>query len=339
MKTSNNISQAILDRQILEASTILLTSHINPDGDGIGSELALYYHLSEMGKDCRIINTSKTPEVYSFLNENKVIETYSVDHDEWIKKAALVIILDIGDISRIGEMRNLFSNKSISICIDHHPARDEKVYTYTMINTEEPSTGSIVYKYLIHARNNKKLPLNIAVPLYVALITDTGSFRYSNTNSEAHHMAAHLIESGVKPNEIQNYVYESRPMVQVKLLGKIIDGLQFQFEKQFVWFIVNSKMMSECGASHKDIDGFTDFARTIQGVEISCMILELPDNNIRLNFRSKGKYSVNDIAGKFKGGGHPFAAGAVIENCDVTDAENLVLEEMKSKFCGSSDVN
>ena len=197
----------------------------------------------------------------------------------------------------------------------------------------------MVYHYLVNARQSKLMPLDVAIPLYVALITDTGSFRYSNTNSSSHEMAARLIESGVKPHEIQRHIYESRPLVQVRLLGKVIDGIKFDFSDQFAWFIIDAKMLNDHGATPEDIEGFTDFIRSINGVEIACMILELPDRKIRLNFRSKGIYSVNDIAEKFKGGGHPFAAGAIIDKCDIVSAEKMILYEIQHKIQGTAHVD
>ena len=332
MKTRNDISLNKLNELIQKAGSILLTSHINPDGDGLGSELGLYHHLKEIGKDCKIINTSSFPALYNFLDQDSVTLTYSIDHNQWIKEVDLIIILDIGDINRVGPMRELFSRDSISICIDHHPVRSSEDYTYICTDTNEPSTGSIIYKYLVQARATTRLPQKIAIPLYVALITDTGSFRYSNTNYEAHEMAANLIKSGVKPHEIHTRVYESRPISQVRLLGMIIENLQFELNRRFVWFIITSEMMKLSGISPAEIDGFTDFARTINNVEVACMILELPDQKVRINFRSKGKYSVNDVAAKFHGGGHPFAAGAIVENTTCVDVKEIILEEMKAKF-------
>ncbi|MFQ6611041.1 MAG: bifunctional oligoribonuclease/PAP phosphatase NrnA [Fidelibacterota bacterium] len=332
MKTRNNISLNKLNQLIQNANSILLTSHINPDGDGIGSELGLYHYLNDIGKDCKIINTSPIPELFKFLDQDSVTLTYSSDYNQWIENVDLIIILDIGDIKRVGPMKELFSKDSISICIDHHPVRSSEDYSYICVDTNEPSTGSIIYKYLLQANTSKQLPLKIAVPLYVALFTDTGSFRYSNTNFEAHEMAADLIKSGVKPHEIQTRVYESRSISQVRLLGMIIDNLNFELNGKFVWFVITSEMMENSRISPSEIDGFTDFARTINNVEIACMILELPDQEVRINFRSKGKYAVNDVAAKFKGGGHPFAAGAIVENTSCMDVKNIILQEMKIKI-------
>lgn len=335
----SNINFSDLQRIISSAGPILLTTHVNPDCDGLGSEIALYHHLKSIGKECRIINISGMPEVHKFLDLEGNAEKYSKDMDEWIKSVDITILLDIGDGNRIGEMKDIVFENTKTICIDHHRIRKGSKYTYTMVNLNEPSTGTIIWKYLRFLDSDSKFSIPIATGLYAALVTDTGSFKYSNTGVESHHMASDLINSGINSYEIHMHIYENRSLEQVRLLGKVIENINFYNNGEIALFAITQNDLEQCKASHEDIDGFTEFCRSIRGVEIACMILETSENNFRINFRSKGKYIINDIAEKLNGGGHPLAAGASILNQSVADAENKILALINHKIQGDVNVS
>jgi bifunctional oligoribonuclease and PAP phosphatase NrnA len=339
MRDMNNINFSDLQQLISSAGPILLTTHINPDCDGLGSEIALFYHLKSIGKECRIINNSGMRDLYNFLDMDGHIEKYSTDMDDWIKSVDITILLDIGDANRIGNMKEIVFENTKTICIDHHRVRKDNTYSYTMVNLNEPSTGSIIWKYLRSLDSESKLTMPIATGLYAALVTDTGSFKYYNTNEEAHLMATDLINSGIIPYDIHRHIYENRSLEQVRLLGRVIENINFHNNGEFVLFIITLYDLEQCRATHEDIEGFTDFCRSIRGVEIACMILEESENNLRINFRSKGKYIINDVAEKLNGGGHPLAAGANILNQSVAEAEKIILTLISNKIHGDDDVS
>ena len=183
-------------------------------------------------------------------------------------------------------------------------------------------------------------PEKIASPLYMSLVTDTGSFKYSNTTSDAHIMAANLIDSGVKGYEIQRSIYEQQKLVSIILLAKVVQRLKHSENMKAVWTIITQSMLNEIGATQNDIDGVTEYIRSIKDVEISFMILELSDGSFRINFRSSGNYSVNDIAEIFNGGGHKFAAGARLDDSyDISRIESIIIEKINEKIPGEINVN
>ena len=149
--------------------------------------------------------------------------------------------------------------------------------------------------------------------IYTAVMTDTGCFRYSNTDSHCHNIAIECIEVGVDISSIYQRIYESSSQARVALLGKILGDIHYELDGEFAWFIIDQKMMDDAKATNADVEGFSDFVRTIRGVEVAMMVLENVDGSCRLNFRSKGKYVINGIASELGGGGHQFAAGAIVD--------------------------
>ena len=331
MNALYQISWLELDDILRDAHSILLTTHINPDGDGIGSQVAFFHHLKEWEKDVRIINMSSLPFQYQYLNDGDIIEQYCSEHDDWIHQTDLAVIFDVGNPSRIKTIGDLILGKKTTICIDHHASHNTDSYTHNIVDPGAPSTGSLLWEYFLATRGKGPLPLSIADALYTAIVTDTGSFRYSNTNVHAHRMAIHMIESGTIPQRIHQLVFEQRKLSQVRLLGQILEGLKFAADGQVVWFHVTEEMLDRAGADGEDVDGYTDFVRSIKGVEIAFMLMETSDQ-LRINFRSKGKYSVNDVARHFGGGGHKFAAGATIKGASIIDLEPQLLEQIKLKI-------
>lgn len=300
-------------KSLVNSQRIVLTTHVSPDGDGIGSEVALYHFLRNMGKEVRIFNPSPLPEEYEFLDRGGIIEEYSPGHHTEIEKADAFVVLDIGAYTRLRELGDVVKNASgTTICIDHHPAKGGQQFDLEYIDIHVAATGVLVYN-LIRYIDPDALNFDIAEGLYTALMTDTGSFRFSNTTPRAHDMARDLLEYGVEPYKVFEHVYESYSIERIKLLGKIIDSLQFTENRKIAYFPVSLAMQEEVGARTSDVEGFTDFVRSVGGIEVAVMFHEVTPTRTRINFRSKGRVIINTVAKHFKGGGHKFAAGAVIE--------------------------
>ena len=313
---------------IKKSNTILLSTHINPDGDGLGSEVAIYYYLRDLGKECKIINISETSEKYDFLNKNSIIEKYNKDiHKEWISLCDCALIFDIGNYKRLGEISHIIEKNNVYCAsIDHHPSEDN-FFDYRFLDVNAPATGYLVWEYFKSIKYN--LSKDIADGLYTALITDTGSFRYNSTTPDCHLMAKEILEAGVKPYDVYSKVYEQRTIPQVKLLSSVINTMNIK--EEFLSIKITQEMLKKCDAHLEDVDGFTDFARSIKGVEVSFMISEINSNKFRINFRSRGKYIINDIAQHFNGGGHKLAAGATVENISMEDLENKIFTMLNKK--------
>ena len=299
-----------LHKTIDGADRILLSTHENPDGDGLGSACAMYHYLKGQGKDCRIIHISELPFEYEFLNTGQAIETYNADiHNEWISQVDLALIFDVGDYRRtrqIGE--ELASNNIHIVNIDHHPDLSDGRFADNFINMDAAATGEMVYDFLKAV--NVYMTKEIAEGIYTGIVTDTGSFSYSNTNQKCHHIAVECIEAGVNTYQIYQSVYENRSKGRVALLGLIINKIEYNKTGELAWFTIDKSMMAQVNANQTDVDGFTDFVRKIRGVEVAVMIVEKDNNTCRVNFRSKGKYIINGIAKSLGGGGHKLAAGA-----------------------------
>ena len=197
-----------INNYIKEADTILLTMHENPDGDGLGSATAMYYYLKEIKKDCRILNVSLVPVEYDFLNKDDIIETYDPDvHNSWISTVDLAIIFDVGDYKRIRELKTqIKDNKIKTLNIDHHPHPKDHPFTYNVVDLNAASTGDMVYDYIKSVRDGNISKL-MAKGIYTAVMTDTGCFRYSNTNTHCHDIAIECLEVGVNTTNIYQLIY------------------------------------------------------------------------------------------------------------------------------------
>lgn len=333
-----NIDWGKVDEVISKANKIFLTTHENPDGDGLGSEVAFYHHLTETGKEVKIINCSPTPEIYDYLNSDSCIETFNeLVHLEWIKKADLAIVFDVGDFKRVREIKSLINEYDIPVMnIDHHPHPDNHGFSYNIVDTKSAATGCMVRSYLKEARS-KPLTRQICDGIYTAVMTDTGCFKYSNTDTYCHSIAIECLEKGVDSNFIYQKIYENSSKTRIHLLGEMISNIRYALDGQFAWSIVTNDIIKKHQASKDDLDGFSDFIRSIKGVEVAFVIYEVSKDICRINFRSKGKFTVNNIAKSFGGGGHAFASGAVVnksldkaKNYIVNNCEKMLKEQIKA---------
>jgi len=320
----------ILNNIIKDSNSFILSTHVNPDGDGLGSQLAFYYYLKDMGKQCKIINHSSLPSHYKFLDSDNVIEQYSDElHSDYFKKVDVAIIFDIGDCKRLESVYyKLKDMNSYIVSIDHHPSKND-FFDHCFVDLSMPATGYMVWDFLMY-NNYKDIPIKAAEGLYCALITDTGSFRYNSTTPECHEMASHLLSLGVKPYDVYSNVYERREIPQILLLSLAINKIKFYSDGEFAGYVIDQKLLEKANAKHNDVEGFTDFVRSIKGVEVAFMILE-QRYDLRINLRSRGKYIIRDIAEHFGGGGHKLAAGATIKNISIEKIESKIVDLLNRK--------
>ncbi|MFH1852015.1 MAG: bifunctional oligoribonuclease/PAP phosphatase NrnA [Candidatus Neomarinimicrobiota bacterium] len=307
------------------AGRILLTTHENPDGDGLGCLSAMYDYLLSIKKECRILCPSELPTEFEFLVHADAIRQYNPVSDvSWVSRADLVVVFDVGDFNRLRVLGNAIREHSIpTVNIDHHLHVNENLFTYNLVDLQTAATGEILFDFFKPVVGDR-LPFAIAEGLYTAVMTDTGSFRYSNTNIRSHEIAVECIRAGVQPHKIYQLVYESRSVGKMKLLGSILNSLKFECNGQLAWFSIDHRMLAEAAASPSDVDGFTDFIRSIKGVEVALMMFQNGSDTCRINFRSKGKYQIHGVATRMGGGGHPFAAGAVINGQLATVVPQVV---------------
>jgi bifunctional oligoribonuclease and PAP phosphatase NrnA len=302
----------------------LLTSHVNPDGDGLGSEVALAHYLESQDKQVSILNCSATPENYLFLHRlHPILQFDPSHHENIIKNAEVIILLDANHPDRLAAMTPfVMKSQAVKVCIDHHPEPGEFADLY-LLDEHSPATGEIIY-YFISAAGGTIDRLT-ATALYTAIMTDTGSFRYQKTDSEVHVIVAHLLQAGADPAAIYEQVYERTTAKRLRLLGMALANMQILYNGKLAYIVLTHEMFEATGTSEADTDAFVPYTLTIAGVQIGLMFSEL-DGMIKVNFRSKGDIAVNELAKEFGGNGHKNAAGARISNARIDEIVSLVLK-------------
>ncbi len=308
----------------------VMTTHVNPDGDGLGSEIALAALLNDLGKDVYIFNSGPVSANYKFLDPDNSIMVYNPNiHREILYSADYIFVLDISDWSRLRKVGEDIRDLKVKIiCIDHHPPH-EKFGDIKLINVDACSTGEIIYDLIKFF--DAKISKRIAEALYTSIITDTGSFKFSNTNVRSYTISGEMVKKGVSPQKIYQEIYERQSKNKIKLFAYILNNLQFEHDDQVVWVAITQKVLDEFGAKSYETDGFADYPRVVNGVEISIMFSEINEGSVKVSMRSSGNYVINGIAQKFGGGGHPFAAGVSIEG-NLNEIRTRVLEEMSYLF-------
>ena len=299
-------------RTIKHHHKFLLTSHVNPDCDALGSELALGEHLETLGKDVTIINSDATNRTYRFLDPANKIKRYSgTKHASKIKKAEVIMVLDAsGGWSRLGPVGQALSqSKAVKICIDHHPDHEDFV-DLAVIDPDAAATGELIF-YLIKTMNGS-LSKNMAIALYAALLTDTGSFRFPKTSPQTHHIAAELLSRGANPLEIHSRLYEQNSLNLVRIKGHIMDTVKTADGGQIAYYSLTQNTLRSYGVKSSELEGVPSLGQQIEGVRISVFCMETLQGQVKVSLRSDGSVPINQIALEYGGGGHPSAAGAII---------------------------
>ena len=295
-------------------------SHVRPDGDALGSQLAVGLCLKKLGKDARIWNEEGMLDKYSFLPEAKLLTQPPAEPEE----VDVVVALDTAIQNRLGTTVASIKSAKIWINIDHHPSNPgygDLVY----IDPHAPATGQILFELL----KNQNLPIDraIAENLYVAISTDTGSFQYSNTTARTFEIAAELVREGVDVGKISQLTYENYPRRRVELLRDLLGTMRFAGNDRVASFSLSLASAKKLGVLPEDNEGLIDHLRAIQGVIVAIFFEELADGKVRVSMRSKTeKVNVCAICEKFGGGGHVLAAGARVKGT-LAEVEKKILEE------------
>ncbi len=299
---SQTIIQAILNR-IDAARRILVVSHASPDGDALGSTLALTLALREMGKEVVAFNVDGVPSAFSFLPGADTLQN-QLDPDASFD---LGFLLDAGELRRGGI--DLRAHCSELINIDHHP-HSETFGVENYLDIEAASTAILIYRLL----QQKKHPvsLDIAINIYTATLSDTGSFRYSNANQEAFNVAGAMVDLGIDAWDIASRLYETQPVQRLMLLGDALRTLSVSDCGQYASLAVTTDMYTRHGAEVKHTDGFVNYPRSIEGVEVSIFFRQTDPAGFKVGFRSKGTIDVGALARELGGGGHHNASGAQV---------------------------
>jgi len=298
---------------ILESEKILITSHENPDGDALGSMLSFGQGLETIGKKVELYNVDGVPEMLEFLpNSSRIINSLSLLKGPF----DIAFAVDCTATSRAGKEFEDYANsencKNVVI-IDHHETVSSDV-DLSVLDSKASSTGILIYKIL--KALDVELNTSIAENIYTTIVSDTGSFSYSNTNSETLRIAADLIDLGADPSRISQALYENEPLRKLELLKLVMPTLDITEEKNIASIYVNKRMLIETGTTRQDTEGMVNIPRSIKGVDVALMFRQEgteDEPEWKASLRSKGKVNVAKIAEGFGGGGHARAAGCSIK--------------------------
>lgn len=306
---------------------IIILPHIFPDGDTLGSALALKDALCSLGKDTLIILDDLIPSNLRFLvGDNDIMSTSSFLSLK--EKPDLIVTVDSSDIDRLGDRISLLSLTEDILNIDHH--RTNTNYgKYNMVDWEASSCGEIIYRII----KNLKVKLNkkIAKYLYVSLSTDTGSFKYSNTKPETLRIAADLVETGIDKTRIVAELYQNRPISKIKLLTDALSTLEIYYDGKLSIMSLPLQIFDKNKTHPSESDGIIEYGRDIEGVDVAVLLKELSPKEIKVGFRSKYDCDVSLIAKDFGGGGHKKASGCTIFDT-IENAKNIIIDKFNNKF-------
>ena len=315
-----------LNEALQAANRIVLITHVNADGDGAGSEAAVAAWLQTLGKHVHITNATTFPQQFRYLVDDGVV----LDHTDSkagkaIREADLVFVLDTGEPKRIGRHMDAALTRPIAV-LDHHPASVNGFDgVVVVLDTEACATGELVYDLLQVAGFEGTWSEHIREGIYTAIITDTGSFRFSNTTPRAHAIAGEMIRLGVDPELMYRRLFGTVPMRRMTLLRAALDNLDADAALPMTWISISKSMMNDNDATSEDLEGLIEYARSIEGTELAILFRETNEGGTKISFRSNGELDVNALAREFGGGGHVKAAGALVAGT-LADAMPRVLE-------------
>lgn len=290
----------------------LLTTHINPDGDGLGSEVAMALWLRSMGKEVRVLNDSVVPTAFLFLTRDQTLESWDPEiAEQRFTEADALIVLDTSNRQRIGRLAPMLDQHIIPIAIvDHHASHATGFGQVNVIEPEASSTGEIVYDLL--KESGAAITPEIAEALYVALMTDTGSFRFSNTDSHAHRMAADLLAHGLDPGRIHARVHSHASAGRLRFFGEVLSAIDMLEDGRVVVMEASPEQFQRHGLTGSDTEGLVDMPRTIAGVDVVALFSEVEPGKVKVSLRSTGRVDIDAICTGLGGGGHRHAAGVLL---------------------------
>ena len=296
---------------LMASRRAVLTTHLNADGDGAGCEVAVASWLRANGTEAWIINPTPFPDAFRFLlpEDGWVIPAGSEAARQACRSADVAAVLDTGEVSRIGRVRSLIRDLP-TVVVDHHPPGDKPIGGVALRDPAACATGELIYE-VMEASDGPWTDAALK-GLYVAILTDTGSFRFANSTPRAHRVAADLIERGVDPEEMHTRVYGAAPLRRYRLLERALATLEMDEETGIAWMIIPDDAFRELNATPDDLEGMVDVPRGIQGVHVGLLFRAASSGEIKVSFRSNGAVDVNALARRFGGGGHVRASGAMV---------------------------
>jgi bifunctional oligoribonuclease and PAP phosphatase NrnA len=311
---------AEIGRVLREHNKFAVLSHVRPDGDALGSTLALALSLKGLGKEVRAWNEEGMLEKYNFLAQAELLTRPPSEPEDF----DIVVALDTAVQNRLGSTTSAVRHAKLWINIDHHPS-NPRYGDLVYIDPTAPATGQILFEFL----TNQNFPITpeIAENLYAAISTDTGSFQYPNTTVRTFEIAAELVRCGVEVGRISQLLYENFPRRRIELLRELLSTMQFGCDGKLAWFSLSQAAALALGVIPEDNEGLIDHLRAIRGVIVAIFFEELIDGKVRVSMRSKNEaVDVCAICTQFGGGGHVLAAGARVRGT-LSEVEKKIVEQ------------
>jgi phosphoesterase RecJ-like protein len=304
---------------MLKKDKILILSHVDPDGDSIGSQIALGNFLQSKGKKVMMVNKDEIPSRYRFLDPQKRIKRNFKGF-----QPDLILVLECSNLNRIGNLIDLLPSPAEIVNIDHHP--DNTLFgTINHLDPEASATGEIIYDLLKFA--NYTFDPDTAFALYTAILTDTGRFSFPNTNSRSLMICSELIQRGADPRSITDQLYFNHSEGCLKLLGKILENLELRGNGKYCSLTITHQALKDYRVKPRETEGFVDYTLFLKGVVVGSLFMETSHQVIQVSLRSQNSIDVGAVAKFFGGGGHRNASGLTL-NRDLKDAKNMVHQKI-----------
>jgi bifunctional oligoribonuclease and PAP phosphatase NrnA len=312
-------------RAIRENKSFLITAHVNLEGDSLGSQLAMKELLDSLGKESFIYDADPVPEHLMFLPKAHQVKNKISDGD----KFDVALVLDCPTLKRVGKVAGSIKD-SLIVNIDHHIS-NENFGKVNWVDAKASSAGEMVYH--LFGKLGQPLTKEAALDLYIAILTDTGSFNYDNTSKVTHEIAGELLGYGLDPAKVSENVYERKDVTDLKLLGMVLATIKVDKAGEIAYMELTKEMLESTGADISKSEGLVNYARSIDKVKVAMLFREDPKTpgRVHVSFRSKGDADVNEIAQSFGGGGHMKASGCVVDGT-LAEAEKNVLAKVEENL-------
>ncbi len=314
--------------QLKKRKHFLLASHVSPEGDAVGSLVAMQSLLERLGKKATIICQDPFPERLYCLPFRERWNVYGKTKETAPHFDALVVT-DCPTLERIGNPKSLVGPETVIFNIDHHIS-NVRFGQFNYVKPQAAASGEVVYD--IYKQLKMKPNKDEATALYVALSTDTGSFKYSNTSVRAHRIAAELLQTGIDIDRINEELYATYSLNKINLYSRLLGKVETAFGGQVAWVAMSRTDLQDSGASYEDSEGFIDFLKYLKEVKIAFLLSEMEKpKEVRVSFRSRGSYDVNQIATAFAGGGHKKASGCSL-SLGLQESVQAILKQIQKDF-------
>jgi phosphoesterase RecJ-like protein len=312
---------------------VCLTTHVNPDGDGLGSEAGLAHLLRERGIEVCVTNPTPTPTRFRFLFDELPGVDRTGEAVRELRRADVIVVLDISELSRLGMLAETVRDRGVPVaCIDHHISQGALPPGPRYVDPTASATGELVFE--IAKANGWRLEQPAARGLYVALLTDTGGFRFSNTHPRTLRIAAELLETGLDPEGIYLDVYARAPEGRPRLLSEALQTLVVEPDIGLAWVTVPPGAVERYGLTSDDLDGVVEYPRSVEGVRMALLFREVSAGRIKVSLRSVGAVDVASFARQFGGGGHTKAAGLALVG-SLAEVQATVLSAAREYLAGN----